>query len=115
MSKNIATFSNVFSHLPANPGMGPEVVPRIFQVIDGLVKDSGIEHISGFGASSIAREPGFYYNKGIVHHYEGDGDGLIWSAFGKEPHPLKELDLLPETTVFAYLRGPGYSAGVAIH
>ena len=28
-------------------------------------------------------------------------DGAMWSAFGKEPHPLKELDLLPEDTAFA--------------
>ena len=67
----------------------------------GLVKDSGVEHISGVGASSIAREPGFYYSKLIVHHYEGQADGAMWSAFGKEPHPLKELDLLPEDTAFA--------------
>jgi hypothetical protein len=69
--------------------------------VDGLVKDSGVEHISGVGASSIAREPGFYYNKLIVHHYPGQGQGMMWSAFGKAPHPLKELDLLPKDTAFA--------------
>jgi len=66
-----------------------------------LVKDSGVEHISGVGASSIAREAGFYYSKLIVHHYEGQSDGVMWSAFGKAPHPLKELDLLPENTALA--------------
>ena len=76
-------------------------IDRIFEVIDNVVKDSGVEQISGFGASSIAREKGFYYNKLIVHHYEGQGNGLLWSAFGKAPHALKELDLLPETTAFA--------------
>ena len=101
MSKNIANYSNIFTQMPATPGMGREGIARIFEVIDNLVKDSGIEHISGVGASSIAREPGFYFNKLIVHHYDGESDGLMWSAFGKEAHPLKELDLLPENTAFA--------------
>ena len=81
--------------------MGRGQVTRIFEVVGSLAKDSGVEQISGFGASSIAREPGFYYSKVVMHHYEGEGDGVIWSAFGKEAHPLKELDLLPENTAFA--------------
>lgn len=101
LSKSIATLSNVFSQLPLGPDMGSGTLARIFQVVDGLVKDSGVEQISGVGASSIAREPGFYYNKFIVHHYAGQGEGLMWTAFGKEAHPLKELDLLPENTAWA--------------
>ena len=66
-----------------------------------MIKDSGVEHISGLGISSIAREEGFYYNKVVLHHYAGENDGVIWSVFGKAAHPLKELDLLPETTAFA--------------
>ena len=101
LSKCIATYSNLFTQMPAAPPMGREGIARIFQVIDNLVKDSGIEHISGVGASSIAREPDFYYNRAIIHHYAGESDGVMWTAFGKEPHPLKELDLLPENTAFA--------------
>ncbi|MGA2544709.1 MAG: hypothetical protein ABSG78_24430 [Verrucomicrobiota bacterium] len=99
LSKNIANLSNVLSTY--TPPMGREGITRVFEVINNLVKDSGIEHISGIGASSIAREPGFYYSKIIVHHYDGESDGVMWSAFGKEAHPLKELDLLPEDTAFA--------------
>jgi hypothetical protein len=101
LSRNLVNYSNVFSQTPVAPMVGGQTVARIFEVIGGLIKDSGVEHISGVGASSIAREKGFYYSKFIVHHYEGQGDGLIWSAFGKAPHSLKELDLLPEDTVFA--------------
>jgi len=101
LSKTIGTYSNMFSQMPAAQEMGAGNVARIFQVVGGLIKDSGVEHISGFGASSIAREPGFYYSKMIVHHYEGQADGAMWSAFGKEAHSLKELDLLPENTAFA--------------
>jgi len=102
LSKNIANLSNVFSQLPPiGPAVGGVRFDRIFEAINNVVKDSGVEQISGFGASSIAREKGFYYNKFILHHYEGQSDGLLWSAFGKEPHALKELDLLPESTAFA--------------
>ena len=115
LSKNIANLSNVFSQIPVGQAMGGADIARIFEVIGNVVKDSGVEQISGVGASSIAREKGFYYNKLIVHHYAGQSDGLLWSAFGKAPHPLKELDLLPETTAFAMLRRRGYSAGVGDH
>jgi hypothetical protein len=98
MATNLAAFSNMFTQLPNVP---QENVTKIFEVIGNLVKESGIEHISGVGASSIAREPNFYYNKFIVHHYTGENDGLLWTMFGNESHPLKELDLLPEDTAFA--------------
>jgi len=101
LSKSIAAFSNLVGQTPLAPGLGSQNIARIFQVVDSLVKDSGVEHISGVGASSIAREKGFYYSKLIVHHYPGQGDGMMWTAFGKAPHPLKELDLLPEDTAFA--------------
>jgi hypothetical protein len=101
LSRNIANISNLFSQMPLGPELDSETIARIFEVVDGLAKDSGVEQISGVGASSIAREKDFYYNKLIVHHYEGKADGMIWSAFGKTPHSLKELDLLPEDTAFA--------------
>ena len=101
LSAAIATYSNLFTQMPAPPDMGREGMARIFEVIDNIIKDSGVAHISGVGISSIAREEGFYYNKVIIHHYAGENDGVIWSVFGKEAHPLKELDLLPENTAFA--------------
>jgi hypothetical protein len=101
LSQAITLYSNLFTQMPAPPDMGREGIARIFEVINNVIKDSGIEHISGLGVSSIAREPGFYYNKVILHHYAGQNDGALWTAFGKEAHPLKELDLLPENTAFA--------------
>jgi hypothetical protein len=72
-----------------------------FNVVTQLVKDSGIEKISGVGMSSIAREPGVYYTKMVVHHYAGQGDGFLWTMFGKAPHELAGLDLLPANTAAA--------------
>ncbi len=100
LSQAITTYSNVFTQLPVPPD-ARENVARVFEVINNVIKDSGIENISGLGISSIAREKGFYYNKIILHHYAGQADGALWTAFGKAAHPLKELDLLPENTAFA--------------
>ena len=101
LSQAITLYSNIFTQMPAPPDMGREGIARIFEVINNIINDSGIEHISGLGVSSIAREQDFYYNKAVLHHYAGQNDGVLWTAFGKEAHPLKELDLLPENTALA--------------
>ncbi|HLX68995.1 MAG TPA: DUF3352 domain-containing protein [Verrucomicrobiae bacterium] len=85
------------------PGLG-ENQPALtngFDAVTRLVKESGLEDISGVGMSSIAREPGIYYSKLIVHHYRGEGNGFIWTMFGKQPHELDGLDLLPADTALA--------------
>ena len=101
LSAKMAGFSNLLGNLPGMPGDKSQTIGKVFDFATACLKDSGIEQISGVGMSSIAREPGFYYGKLIVHHYPGQNAGVIWSMFGKAPHPLQELDLLPETTVFA--------------
>ncbi len=93
--------SNFFSALPNIPGDTRPMVDKVFAAVGVILQESGISQISGLGASSIAREPGFYYNKFIVHHYAGHDAGLVWSLFGKSAHPFQQLDLLPESTVLA--------------
>src|SRR5690242_4424498 len=78
-----------------------DVVDTAFGVVARVVKDSGLENVSGVGMSSIAREPGLYHSKMVVHHYPGEGNGFIWTLFGKEPHELTGLDLLPTDTAMA--------------
>jgi hypothetical protein len=101
LSAKMAALSNFIGNLPNAGGNQRETIGKVFDFADNWLKDSGIEQISGGGMSSIAREPGFYYSKLIVHHYPGQNEGEIWSLLGKAPHSLKELDLLPETTVVA--------------
>ncbi len=72
-----------------------------FDLATNLIHDSGLEDVSGFGASSIEVEKGFYRTKMVLHHYPGRGNGFLWTVFGAEPHPLDGLDLLPASTVFA--------------
>jgi hypothetical protein len=101
LSNHLSAASNFISALPAIPGDGRKVLDKVFAVIGVVVQESGISEISGLGMSSIAREPGFYYNKVVLHHYAGQDAGLTWSLCGKSAHPLKVLDLLPESTALA--------------
>jgi hypothetical protein len=101
LSNRLTEVSNVISALPNFPGTGRETLDKVFAALGAVVRESGISEISGLGMSSIAREPGFYYSKVVVHHYAGQNAGLAWSLFGKAPHPLKALDLLPESTAMA--------------
>jgi hypothetical protein len=74
---------------------------KVFDIVTNLIHDCGVEEISGFGMSSIAREKGFYRTKALLHHYPGKGDGFAWKLFGEKPHPLSGHDLLPTTTALA--------------
>jgi len=78
-----------------------EQITRAFDVATHLVKKSGLEEITGFGASSFAVERGVYRNKIFVHHYPGKGSGFMWTMLGKSAHPLATLDLLPADTAIA--------------
>jgi hypothetical protein len=101
LSNRVEAFSNLVSAIPSIPGDGRETLGRVAEFLNGFIKDSGLGEISGFGMSSIAREEGFYYGKMVVYHQEGHNAGIIWSLFGKTPHQLDGLDLLPESTALA--------------
>jgi hypothetical protein len=101
LSNGISGMSNFASALPGIPSDGREKVGRVLEALNDFALSSGIEQISGIGMSSIAREPGFYYGKMVVHHYTGQNAGVIWSLFGNAPHSL-ELNLLPESTALAF-------------
>lgn len=100
LTNRISAISNFASALPGIPSDGRKTIDRVLEAVDEIALNSGVEEISGIGMSSIAREPGFYYGKMVVHHYPGRNEGIIWSLFGSAPHPL-ELDLLPESTAMA--------------
>lgn len=76
-------------------------VVKGFDVATRLIKDSGIEDVSGVGMSSVALEPGLYRTKVILHHYDGQGKGFLWNLMGSKPHALTGLNLLPTNTVLA--------------
>ncbi len=78
-----------------------ENINHAFDLISHVIKDSGLESLTGLGVSSIEVEPGLYRTKVLLHHYPGQGDGFMWKLCGGQPHPLTGLDLLPANTALA--------------
>ncbi len=78
-----------------------EQAEKGFALVKDVVQKSGLEEITGVGASSFPVAPGLYRNKLFVHHYAGKGSGILWSLYGTQPHPLAGLDLLPVDTALA--------------
>ena len=76
-------------------------IEAFFGLTGRLLRKSGLEEISGVGMSGIALAPGQYRTKIFAHHYPGQGLGFMWRAFGREPHALTGLDLLPKETRLA--------------
>jgi hypothetical protein len=74
---------------------------KTFAVLKDFIQKSGLEEITGVGASSFAVSQGLHRNKVFLHHYPDNGSGMIWSMFGKEPHALTSLDFLPADTAAA--------------
>jgi hypothetical protein len=89
----------------AMPGLKPDNTNNInkaFDIVTRLIKDSGIEDVSGVGLSSVEIEKGMFRNKALLHHYPGKGTGFLWQLAGKEPHLLTGLDFLPADTALAF-------------
>jgi len=100
-SQQVSSWREVLS---AVPGLSEEQRAegnKGFDLAVRLIKNSGIEEISGVGMSGVAREKGFYRSKLIVHHYKGRNTGYVWSIFGAAPHPLDGVGMLPSTTALS--------------
>ena len=101
LSGKVSSWRGSLGSLPNMKDEDRDNMMHAFDLVTNLIKDSGIEDVSGFGMSSVAIEKGFYRTKFVLHHYPGHGNGLLWTAFGAQPHKLDGLDLLPATTAFA--------------
>jgi hypothetical protein len=101
LSGQINQWRNLATAVPnSNPADRLNIV-RFFDVLTSVMKNSGVEDVGGFGMSSIAREKGLYRSTYMLYHAKGKDSGYLWSVFGKKPHPLEGIDLLPSDTVFA--------------
>ena len=90
--------------LSGSNDMAPEnraQAEKTFALVKDIVQKSGLEDLTGIGASSFALKPDLHRNKLFIHHDEDKGNGLIWSLVGKTPHALTGLDLLPLNTALA--------------
>jgi len=101
VSGKVSGWRQLFSAIPDATPDALDKIGKAFDVVTRLIRDSGIEDVSGFGMSSIAREKGFYHSKMLVHHYAGKGAGFLWTMFGQKQHALDGLSLLPTNTAVA--------------
>ncbi len=101
LSAKVSNLRQTFAAMPDLKETDRTNINKGFDCLTRLIKDSGIEDISGAGMSSIEVEKGMYRNKVLVHHYPGKGSGFLWKLIGKEPHALTGLDLLPADTALA--------------
>ena len=86
------------------PDLGPSeraAFGKAFDVLTNIIKDSGIENVSGFGMSSVVRETNCYHTKVVLHHYEGKDSGFFWELCGRKPHALECQNFLPASTALA--------------
>jgi hypothetical protein len=92
------------NNVTAIPDLTPDNAANInkaFDIVNNLIKDSGVEDVTGMGMSSVEIEKGMFRNKMLLHHYPGTGTGFLWKLCGQKPHPLTGLDLLPANTALA--------------
>jgi hypothetical protein len=101
ISGKVATFRGLLGAVPDLKTEDRENLDKAFGIVTNLIQHSGIEDVSGFGMSSIARETNFYHSKLIMHHYPGKGSGFLWNLFGQKCHSLDGLNLLPASTALA--------------
>ena len=80
-----------------NPFVAP-IIEGVLGVVEPAYRQSGISEISGVGMSSLAMEEDLWRSKMFVHHLPGKGTGLVWDAFGKQPHTMDVLSLAPDNT-----------------
>jgi hypothetical protein len=101
LSTKIGVWKTGFSSIPDMNAHDVSNINNAFDIVTRLVKDSGIEEVSGVGLSSVKIEKDMYRNKMLIHHYPGKGNGFLWKLSGKEPHTLNGLDMLPSDTAIA--------------
>ena len=82
------------------PGEGPGQ-PFSFKAIKGIYQETGLSGINAIGASTKDVGGDVKRNVAVIHRKPVDGDGLLWQAFGTQPHELAPLRLMPADTAFA--------------
>jgi len=101
LSAKVGHWRQTFTAMPSLKPDDATNVNKAFDIATRLIKDSGIEDVSGVGLSSVEIEKGMFRNKALLHHYPGKGTGFLWQLAGKEPHALTGLDFLPANTALA--------------
>jgi len=98
LSVQMNQWRDFFTAVPGQNNVDQENMTRFFDFLTRLLKNSGIEEVRGFGMSSIARGQGLYGSTAMLYHGRGNASGYLWSLFGKTPHTMDGINLLPAST-----------------
>jgi hypothetical protein len=101
LSTQVDSLRKAASTMPGLTAQQMTQMNRGFDIAGQIIKDSGVEDVTGVGMSSVEYESGMFRNKMLLHHYAGTGDGFLWKLGGQKPHALDGLNLLPANTAFA--------------
>ena len=101
LSQKISSVREVVLGMPTVDRADRAQVNQVFDLLMRLTQSSGVQDLTGVGLSGAQVSKELYRGKFILHHRAGAGQGFLWSMFGRAPHPLGGLDLLPTQTGFA--------------
>ena len=101
LSDRVNSWREAVLSLPDLGDEGRSNLTKAFDVATRLIRNCGVESISGVGVSGIALEKGFYQTKIVAQRDTNSAPVGIWTVFGRAPRPLHELDWLPAETVCA--------------
>ncbi|MCL4180671.1 MAG: hypothetical protein KJ072_23360 [Verrucomicrobia bacterium] len=101
LSGKVGAWRQEVRSLPGLDGEDQANIDRGFAMATRLIRNSGLESISGVGLSGIAIGDGLYRTRAILHRYSGGDGGYLWSLAGAAPHGWRGLDLLPADTAVA--------------
>lgn len=101
LSTNVSRLRDLVKNLPDLPANDRNQVDRVFDLLTSGIRGSGIENLAGVGVSSAQIAPDLYRSKLVLHHPQGQGQGLLWDLLGRQAHALRALDMLPNTTALA--------------
>jgi len=102
LSEEVGELRSFVLAIPGLEGEQRDTVERVFKLVEGLVKRSGIESLAGAGLSAIAIEKGLYRTRFVLQRAPGaSADGYLWQWFGRQAHPWAWQSWLPADTVYA--------------
>jgi hypothetical protein len=101
LAKSFGPVADIAASEPGLTTGEKERIRNYLNLAGRLTAAGGINNIKGFGFSSTESEPGIFLNKSFL--YAPDRSGFLWDTFGKKPHQLTELNMVPEkSAAFAF-------------